>query len=177
MDLKTTELKLGIPILLIVGTIFHFLFEWMGYFLPTAWLFAVNEAPWEHTKLIFFPMVIYMLITYPMVKDQANNIFLAKIVHFLIGVFFIVGVFFAYSIPLGDHYIYIDISLFVVGTVMGLIASYKIQLLSQIQKKWHILTAIIFIVLIVLVILWTYNPPHLLPFQDENTLGYGPVVP
>lgn len=179
MKLKTSELIMGIPILLVAGTIFHFLFEWTGFFIPTAWLFAVNEAPWEHTKLVFFPMVIYMLITYPFVKKEANNIFLAKIVHYAIGVFFIVGVFFAYSIPLGEHYLPIDISLFVLGTIFGLIASYKIQKAPQISKPWHYITLILFIVIIGLVIWWTYDPPKLMPFQDVSSfeyISYGPAI-
>ncbi|MCY3413336.1 MAG: hypothetical protein INQ03_16980 [Candidatus Heimdallarchaeota archaeon] len=176
MKLKTAELYIGIPVLILVGSLFHFLFIWTNYFLPTAWLFAVNESPWEHTKLVFFPMILYMLITYPLTKDEANNIFLAKIIHYAIGVIFIVGVYYAYSTILGYHIFPVDVSLFIVGTIVGLLASYKIQVMPQLPANKSKIILILFLLMVLAVIIWTYNPPDILMFQDDNTLTWGPVT-
>jgi len=176
MDLKTLELKLGIPLLIGVGAIFHFLFEWTGYFLPTAWLFSVNEAPWEHTKLVFFPMIIYALATNSLVKDESSNLFLAKIVQYLIGVTFIVGVYYTYYTIIGEHYFPVDISLFFIGTIIGSYVSYKIRSRPPISKNLQYITAVIFVLMIILVIWWTYDPPKWLMFQDDNVFVYGPVT-
>lgn len=177
MDLKTSELMIGIPFICIVGSAFHFLFEWTGHIMPTAWLFAANESVWEHTKMIFFPMIIHMLITYPLVKEEASNIFLAKIVQFLIGIAIIMGFFYIYTAILGDHYLLIDIGLFALAITAGPYMSYKIQSKSPISKNWQNLSAAILVLMIVLVIWWTYDPPKILPFQDSNTLTYGPSYP
>lgn len=46
---------IGIIFVLVLGTIFHFLYEWtennfvVGLFAP------INESVWEHMKLVFFP--------------------------------------------------------------------------------------------------------------------------
>ncbi|MCY3413363.1 MAG: hypothetical protein INQ03_17115 [Candidatus Heimdallarchaeota archaeon] len=177
MRLKTIELYLGVPILIILGTLFHFMFQWTGFFLPTAWLFAVNESAWEHTKLVFFPMILYAIFTYPLIKDEANNIILAKIVHYYTGIVFIVGVYYGYSAILGDHYLPIDISLFIFGTIFGLIFSYHIERRAAFSKQIQVLSVILALITIFLVIWWTYDPPENDIFKELTSRLSGPVIP
>ena len=52
----------GFAVTAIVGTLLHFLYEWLG----EAWWIApfsgVNESTWEHMKLLFWPMAIFALV-------------------------------------------------------------------------------------------------------------------
>ena len=43
----------------IAGTLMHFIYEWSGNNKIVALFAPVNESPWEHLKLLFFPFVIY----------------------------------------------------------------------------------------------------------------------
>lgn len=56
----------------ILGTLFHFVYDWcrlarlIGLFVP------VNESTWEHMKLLFFPMLIYIAICFQYVKKKVG---------------------------------------------------------------------------------------------------------
>ena len=56
----------------ILGTLFHFVYDWcrqarlIGLFVP------VNESTWEHMKLLFIPMLIYIAICFQYVKKKAG---------------------------------------------------------------------------------------------------------
>ena len=49
---------------IILGILLHFAFEWSGNNLFIATFSAVNESTWEHLKLVFFPMLITIIISY-----------------------------------------------------------------------------------------------------------------
>lgn len=41
----------GIPFIVILGSLLHFAFAWSGYWIPVALVAAVNESAWEQLKL------------------------------------------------------------------------------------------------------------------------------
>lgn len=51
-------LILGFLFTAVLGTIWHFLYDWTGRGAIAALFFPVNESTWEHMKLIFFPMLL-----------------------------------------------------------------------------------------------------------------------
>lgn len=56
----------------VAGTAMHFGFELSGFSRAFAWLFPVNESPWEHLKLSFYPVVFWGLIVYAIVQRSAR---------------------------------------------------------------------------------------------------------
>lgn len=56
----------------ILGTLFHFVYDWcrqarlIGLFVP------VNGSTWEHMKLLFIPMLIYIAICFQYVKKKVG---------------------------------------------------------------------------------------------------------
>ena len=63
MRIKTWQIMTAI-IGIILGTIFHFTYEWSGKKVIIGLFSAVNESTWEHLKLLFFPMLITTFIGY-----------------------------------------------------------------------------------------------------------------
>ena len=47
---------------IILGTLFHFTYEWSGNNAFVGTFSSVNESTWEHLKLTFFPMLITAII-------------------------------------------------------------------------------------------------------------------
>ena len=60
----------GFMFTLIAGTAMHFGFELTGFDHRWAWLFPVNESPWEHLKLSFYPIIFWGLILYAILQPQ-----------------------------------------------------------------------------------------------------------
>lgn len=51
----------GIPFLILVGCIIHFVFDWTNR-LPIIGIFSpVNESVWEHLKLGFWSLMLFSL--------------------------------------------------------------------------------------------------------------------
>ena len=46
----------------LIGTILHFLYDWLGEAVWIAPFSSVNESTWEHMKLLFWPMFLYAII-------------------------------------------------------------------------------------------------------------------
>lgn len=54
----------GAVITSILGVINHFLYEWTGNNSFIALFCATNESTWEHLKLLFFPYLIWVIVSY-----------------------------------------------------------------------------------------------------------------
>src|SRR6056297_1704886 len=68
----------GFFFIISAGALFHYVFEWTDFYVPTAWLFAVNESVWEHLKLVFWPLTIFMFPEYIALRKEARNFYYAK---------------------------------------------------------------------------------------------------
>ena len=62
--MSKTLLKLdiiGFVFVSVIGTLAHFVFEWSGNNTVVGLFCPINESPWEHLKLIFFPGTITIM--------------------------------------------------------------------------------------------------------------------
>ena len=62
----------------VVGSLLHFAFELTDYWTPMALVAAVNESAWEHTKMYFWPGLVWALVQYTYTRDDANNYWFGK---------------------------------------------------------------------------------------------------
>lgn len=79
----------GFMVTLLVGTAMHFGLELTDFDRRWAWLFPVNESPWEHLKLSFYPVVFWGLLLYailrrnrtlsPSAPDGVRNVWFARL--------------------------------------------------------------------------------------------------
>jgi len=174
--LKNSILKweiIGIIFISIVGALFHFIFEWLGYWEFIGGFFPVNESVWEHLKLPYWPLLIFALIEYQFIKEEANNFIVGKTIAALLSIVIIIITFYAYTAILKTEILIIDILSFIIGVIVGQLISYKLLTISEVPKLATIFSWIIFIALGVIFILFTYFPPHLSIFQDPITGLYG----
>ena len=47
----------------VLGTVLHFLYEWSGENTLAALVSGVNESVWEHMKLLFVPVFLWLVLT------------------------------------------------------------------------------------------------------------------
>jgi hypothetical protein len=164
---------IGIIFVIIVGTLFHFLFEWLFSWPPIGAITAVNESVWEHLKLPYWPLIIFSLIEYNYIKEDTKNFIIGKAITALISIGTILIIFYSYTAILGVEILIIDILSFFVGVIIGQFVSYKIITLNELQKWIRIVSWIIIIGLGLSLIIFTYLPPHLPIFQDSESGLYG----
>ena len=146
----------------ILGTLFHFVYEWtnenyiIGLFLP------VSESVWEHLKLIFYPTLIYSGFEYFTVKNKPDNYIPAVAVSIFCGMFATTALYYIYSEILGFNISFIDISIFFIAVIILLVKRNKILNSEKLNTKNAVITSLILLgITAFLFAVWSYNPPSL----------------
>lgn len=106
-------------IISIVGTLWHFIYEWSGDNALIGMIAPINESVWEHLKLLFFPTVIYSASEYYILSRRPENYITASALGLFSGMFSIAAFFYIYSGILGFTVSFLNILSFFIGlTVM-----------------------------------------------------------
>lgn len=160
-----------------LGAVWHFMFEWLGDPQWLGWFFPVNESVWEHVKLMFFPAILYFLVEGIFLWKKTNNFLFAKFVVLFFTPIVNIIVFYTYSGITGyENFIIDSIILFIVTCIQQYI-SYKLLTREELwsdKRALRITLSLLGIILLgVLLILWTYLPPHIPLFEDTNFNLYG----
>ncbi len=150
----------GILFVSVTGTLFHFLYEWSGNNVIVGLFSPINESIWEHTKLLFFPMLIYSLIFSKKLSKQYPCIYSAMISGALAGVALIMALFYTYSGIIGFHVAIVDILIFYISVIIAFLIVYKVAMSCK-DDKYYILLQILQIMMIILYILFTFFPPNI----------------
>ncbi|KPK24543.1 MAG: hypothetical protein AMJ70_01615 [Dehalococcoidia bacterium SG8_51_3] len=174
--MKKTILKWelsGIILVFLLGALLHFVFEWSGESRFVGAIASVNESVWEHFKLGFWPMCMYAALEYRFIRASSSNFLTAKAV----AVYFIpiitALIFYAYTAAIGEEILIIDILIFAVAITAGQLVSYKIITAARLPGYAAIIAAVFIVILALILILFTFYPPHLPIFLDANTGTYG----
>ena len=169
--LKKWEI-IGFIFVAVLGSIGHFLYEWTGQNALIGKFFAVNESTWEHLKLLFFPYVVYTIIEWFGIGRNYRGFLFSKLLGVLAGMVFIVVAFYTYTGVIGYSIDFLNILLFVIGVALSFFVSYKL-LVSNMRITLKIPSLAAFIIIGVLFVIFTTNPPRINLFKDPTTGGFG----
>ncbi len=150
----------------ILGTISHFLYEWSGNNQLIALFTPTNESVWEHIKLLYFPMLIYVIFVSKMLKSNYPNILSSMLIGIIIGFMLIPTIFYVYSGVLGYNLLIIDISSFYASVLISFWASYKLTILCN-TNKFQPFFIIAIITITLLFFVFTYHPPSIALFNSN----------
>ncbi|MFX0028446.1 MAG: DUF6512 family protein [Candidatus Hermodarchaeota archaeon] len=164
---------IGIFFVTIIGSLFHFMFEWLGHWAPLGGFFPVNESVWEHLKLPFWSLLVFALIEYNFIKNYSNNLVIAKIIASLISIATILIVFYSYTTIFKIELLIVDIFSFIFGVILGQMASYKIITRKKFSNWVIYVSWATMLILALAFFLFTYFPPNISIFQDSATGLYG----
>ena len=164
---------IGFVFVCVLGTIGHFLFKWSGEKVIVGLFFPVNESPWEHLKLIFFPFLIYSFYTAYKYRQDKFNIFFASCVSVFLGMWSTLSYFYTFTSIKGDISEFINISSFVIGVAVAFAVSYFIINNSVGRGMPNSFALIILIITVLVFFLFTFKPPFLPLFQDPQNLSFG----
>ncbi len=151
---------LGIIFVSVLGTLLHFAYNLSGNNLFIGLFTPINESIWEHTKLIYFPMLIYSLYLNTKLKDKYPCISSAMLLSALFGVLLIITLFYTYSGIIGYHISYIDIFIFYISVIASFSLAYNLALSCK-ANDFENLLQILNILMICLFILFTFNTPSI----------------
>lgn len=146
-------LIIGAVFTIITGTLLHFVYEWSGESLFVGIFSPINESVWEHLKLLFFPMSVWILIGYFIFGKKFKTYIPSAVIGILSGMILIPMWFYTYTVFTGKPILFLDILSFIISVCVAffitahLIENYNIPYLTP--KLGFLIWDIIFALFII----------------------------
>lgn len=159
---------IGVILVCICATLLHFTYEWSGQNMFVGVFSAINESVWEHTKLVYFPMLVYAIIEFFIIKPNWKRFLASKTVALLFSSLMMVVVYYTYSGILGFEILVVDIISLYVLTALGFLISFRLYYSHYRLEKYLPLFCLLFIAHLAAEILLSPFAPHLPLFEDHS---------
>ena len=163
----------GFFLIVLSGSLLHFVFDLSGGWPPLAVIAAVNESVWEHLKLAFWPAFLYALIEWPFFRARTKDFWAAKTAGIFAMPVVIVSLFYGYTALAGRNILLVDISLFILAVFVGQIISSRLLLRRSFAPLVKVAAIVLLISMIAAFSLLTFFPPKYPLFRDSRTGQYG----
>ena len=163
----------GALFIILLGSILHFLFDWSGQWTPVALIAAVNESVWEHLKMVFWPGLIFALMSFPFLRKKTNHFWEGKVIGLLSMPLIILVLFYAYHLAFKTHNLAYDILIFVLAVMIGQGISYRLMFKSRFPRYSKPIVIGLLLIATAVFSLFSFYPPQNPLFQDSRTGNYG----
>ena len=162
----------GFAVTSLLGTLLHFLYDWLREAMWVAPFSGVNESTWEHMKLLFWPMFIFAIAESFFFKDR-DDFWCIKLRGILLGLVLIPVIFYTYNGVVGKSPDWLNITIFFVSAAL----SYLFEIRNFKKKtsacKKPMLALSLLCAIGILFIVFTFKTPEIGIFKDPITGTYG----
>ena len=162
----------GFGVVSLLGTLLHFLYEW----LDCAWWIApfsgVNESTWEHMKLLFWPMLAFAFLESFFFREY-RNFACIKLRGILLGLALIPVLFYTYNGVIGKSPDFINIAIFFIAAASSFLYETKKLYENELKCKNPRLASVVLSLIALCFIVFTFRTPKLDIFKDPLTNQYG----
>ncbi len=163
---------LGFAVTSLLGTILHFLYDWLGKPTWVAPFSGVNESTWEHMKLLFWPMLIYAIVESFLFKER-ENFWCVKLRGILLGLTLIPVLFYTYNGVIGKSPDWINIAIFFVSAAIAYTYETIVFEKNEIKCRSKKLAIGVILVIALLFVVFTFRTPEIGIFKDPISGTYG----
>lgn len=166
-------LLISVPILFVLGSLFHFLYRWskenkfVGLFVP------INESIFEHSKLLLVPLSLFWSGGYLFFCDSVNynNYFFAMLISIVSSIIVMISFYYTYKELIGNSYLWIDIFDLLLSLFVGQVLANHVYVYSKGIPIGISIGIVVF--LFVCYIYLTFKPFRTPFFLDEKSKSYG----
>lgn len=151
---------IAIIVVSVVGSLWHFIYDFSAQNLLVGFFAPVNESTWEHMKLIFFPMLIFVLMTYKGLSKEYECILPSMLIGNICATWLIPVVFYTYSGIIGKNTLILDILTFVLCVICGFLTGYKLTVSCR-GGKYKTAIFIFTVLMCACFFVFTIYPPHI----------------
>ncbi|MFQ6837020.1 MAG: DUF6512 family protein [Thomasclavelia spiroformis] len=154
-----TYTLIGILVLFVVGSLFHFLYSLTGECFIIGLFVPINESIFEHTKMVVLPIFIWWSIFYLFRKKDlfVNAWFTSALIAMISAIIVIPMLFYFYSQAFGIESLVIDILILLISLAIGQILGLHYYRHGK-GIEYHF-AIVLMIVIIILFAFFTINPP------------------
>ena len=165
---------MGFAVTSLLGTLFHFIYEWLGkaaWFAPFS---GVNESTWEHMKLLFWPMFLYAIFESFFFRDR-EDFWCMKLKGIVLGLILIPVIFYTYNGAIGKSPDLINIAIFFIAAAASYIYETRQFRKKAARCKSSMLALALLCAIALLYVVFTFSTPKIGIFKDPLTGLYGIV--
>ncbi len=162
---------IGMILIIVVGTLLHFVYEWTDHNKIAAIFAAVNESTWEHIKICMTPTLLWSI--YEITRYGLNSQFIiGKSLCLLTIILLIPILFYAYTAFTKKSILWVDVICFCITVVCS-----QLVFNHMIMGEKTIINLYVSIVLLLIELgayfSLTFHPPKNFIFKDPITKLYG----
>ena len=163
---------LGFIFTSLLGTLLHFLYDWLDGATWIAPFSSVNESTWEHMKLLFLPTFIFAIIQSLLFKER-KDFWCIKLRGILLGLILIPIIFYTYNGVIGKSPDWINISIYFISAAIVYIYETRLFNNERIICNSPSRPIMILCIIALLFALFTFATPEISIFKDPITEKYG----
>ena len=163
---------IGFGVTSLGGTLLHFLYEWLGESPLIAPFSGVNESPWEHMKLLFWPMLIYAIAESIFFRER-EDFWCVKMRGILLGLILIPIIFYTYNGVIGPSPDWVNIAIFFVCAAIAYLYEMRLYGKEKIYCLSEQTSLLVLCVVALLFVIFTFITPRIEIFKDPLTGAYG----
>lgn len=123
MTAPERAILIGIPILFLVGTLFHFIYDLTGNLRLIGYIAPINESVFEHLKLAVFPFIAFYVLYYLFApkqrKPDVHRWFFSGMLALLSVTVIVPLLFYFFTGAFGIESLVFDIVIFLIGIVIA----------------------------------------------------------
>ena len=162
----------GFAYVSLVGTVLHFLYDWLGGARWVAPFSGVNESTWEHMKLLFWPMFIFAVVQGFFFRGY-EEFWCVKLRGILLGLVLIPVLFYTYNGVIGKSPDWMNIAIFFISAAAVYIYEARALTKGGTPCNFPRLSLAILCLIALLFALFTFKTPPLVIFRDPIDGSYG----
>lgn len=162
----------GAALTALLGTLLHFLYNWLGKPTWIAPFSGVNESTFEHMKLLFWPMLLFAVLQSFFFRER-EDFWCIKTSGILLGLALIPILFYTYNGVIGKSPDFINIVIFFLSVAAGFLYE-TVRLWKKPTACMRKALAISLLTVIALsFVIFTFFTPKLEIFRDPISGTYG----
>ena len=162
----------GFALTSILGTLLHFLYDWLSGAMWVAPFSGVNESTWEHMKLLFWPMLVYAIFQSIFFRDR-QDFWSIKLKGTLLGLIMIPIIFYTYNGVIGKSPDWLNIAIFFISAAIAYIYETRLFNTEGLRCKYPRLALAALAGIAILFVIFTFATPEIGIFKDPITGSYG----
>ncbi len=155
----------GFAVTSLLGTVLHFLYEWLGDSVWVAPFSGVNESTWEHMKLLFWPMLAFAFVESFFFRER-RDFWCVKLRGVLLGLALIPVFFYTYNGVIGKSPDWLNIAIFFIAGAIAYVYEARLFNSERLSCKSPKRAVAILLFIAFLFVLFTFRTPELEIFRD-----------
>ena len=162
----------GYAVTVLLGTLLHFLYDWLGGALWIAPFSGVNESTWEHMKLFFWPAFLFAVLQSFFFRER-KDFLMIKLRGILSGLILIPVLFYTYNGVIGKSPDWINISIFFIASAIAFIYEYRLLRADEKSDASSKIPLVSLLIIAATFVVFTFFTPTLEIFRDPIGNTYG----